>query len=489
MTVVYDDKPEAPDRLEPVVWVTCGDQDSPYQGEAMVDMLRAFDANERSSVRSLRIDDCSRLKDASLLELFPSLEGVDLLGEKLRDISGVKACQGLEEINVEVPSKRCSMEPLAHLPNLRRLSIKAYRDSDADVVNRCVRLDRLCLAKWPDTDLSRLPDLKLVRLWLYQTKIETININDERLETIDCESSRYLERIDASDFDVLFLTQCGRFDPMSVSGTISIAHLYGIPKMDFRFVHQCPQLKLLSVSAKSVEHVEALSHAKHLKMLKLDGNAKISMLGKDLSVKLRDTYVNFYRNGEKVESEELQKQWRKIAPNYTGDHRSEGPVVHMDSKELEANSVVPGAIAKLLARQEAVDQPVCLGNSTLLETRMDDVRWSFGELASPSYDDFIAEVRQYQEEIGTGSPWDPNEVICEGPAIVLYQSFDDASDDGDEYQEFEVTVGSDGAPITSGQMLFELHHKCRERLLEAQYTFFEGLQVLEDGRLELLLGS
>jgi len=116
---------------------------------------------------------------------------------------------------------------------------------------------------------------------------------------------------------------------------------------------------------------------------------------------------------------------------------------------------------------------------------MQKVYWVLGGETFSSYNDFVQAVTRYNQQIAPDrSEWQPDRVVCQGPARIVYEALWKDEDD-----LLQVVVSTLAEPITMGQILFALHNQSAAFFQDTDQRFFEGLEAGQDGVLWLQVGS
>ena len=116
---------------------------------------------------------------------------------------------------------------------------------------------------------------------------------------------------------------------------------------------------------------------------------------------------------------------------------------------------------------------------------MQNIYWSLGGDQFSSYDEFVEEVRRYNQRVAPDSTtWNPDQIVCTGPVTIVYEALWK-----DEDNTLEVVVSTAKEPISMGQLLFTLHNESTEFFSGADHCFFEGLEEAKAEILWLRTGS
>ena len=116
---------------------------------------------------------------------------------------------------------------------------------------------------------------------------------------------------------------------------------------------------------------------------------------------------------------------------------------------------------------------------------MTKVYWTLGGRRYADYDEFVRDVSEYNNRIDPDrNEWNPNLVICKGPACIRYEAM---WKDEDEF--LDVVVESTEKPVAMGWLLFVLHNESVDFFAGDDHCFFEGLHLVESGTYWLHTGS
>lgn len=116
---------------------------------------------------------------------------------------------------------------------------------------------------------------------------------------------------------------------------------------------------------------------------------------------------------------------------------------------------------------------------------MSNVYWALGQKKYTTYDGFVSEVTDNNQEISPDSTeWNPNKQISKTPITVVYEAGWKDEDD-----TIEVVLGKRGRALTMGEALFTLNNETVEFFKDADHRFFEGLAASEGTKYKLLVGS
>lgn len=116
---------------------------------------------------------------------------------------------------------------------------------------------------------------------------------------------------------------------------------------------------------------------------------------------------------------------------------------------------------------------------------MTDVYWLLGTHEYDSYDSFVDDVTEYNQQIAPEeNGWDPDKVVCQGPLKITYEALWK-----DEDPLLEISITNNTAPVTMGELLFVLHNESVDFLFDADSVFFEGFDDEDPHLFVLQTGS
>ncbi len=116
---------------------------------------------------------------------------------------------------------------------------------------------------------------------------------------------------------------------------------------------------------------------------------------------------------------------------------------------------------------------------------MSKVRWVLGKKHYESYEQFVAAVTNYNNQIDpTKNEWQPDREISPQPIRVFYEAMWKNEDD-----TISIDLGENNRVLTMGRLLFDLNNLTFDFFKDADERYFEGLAVRQDRKYELIVGS
>lgn len=121
---------------------------------------------------------------------------------------------------------------------------------------------------------------------------------------------------------------------------------------------------------------------------------------------------------------------------------------------------------------------------------MGKVYWSLGNKKYDSYNEFVKDVTDYNNNISSkGHEWNPEKIIINGPEIIA--SYEALWKDEDDVLEIMIDAENKSG-ISMGEILFKINNQSIEFFSEASF-FFEGLRKINnDSQIpmyEILIGT
>lgn len=108
---------------------------------------------------------------------------------------------------------------------------------------------------------------------------------------------------------------------------------------------------------------------------------------------------------------------------------------------------------------------------------MQGVYWSFGDKSYDSFDQFVSDVKEYNQTINAANPWNPEREVDGSSKLRVW--FEAMWKDDDDV--FDITVeGREGKPVTDADVLFGIQNGTIKFFEGADAIFFEGLTKTKD---------
>ncbi|MCR5077390.1 MAG: hypothetical protein K6A82_05050 [Prevotella sp.] len=109
------------------------------------------------------------------------------------------------------------------------------------------------------------------------------------------------------------------------------------------------------------------------------------------------------------------------------------------------------------------------------------IAWTFRQEAFSSLAAFTKDLKEYNEEVSGESfsdTWSDELKLIGNRILVQYEYWDSSQDDSREEQL--LLQADDGRHFTTAELLYKIHNQVRDKLVDDDHVFFEGLELLEE---------